>query len=185
MDRPSSKSDVDANGRADSASVDLDIDLDLDDPPQVQAGALTAHAIAAAVSEIMASAPPPPPSSPPIDLKKLAKKNWLANSLIALIVAGAGAVAAYKATESRSLENHENVEKNAKAIQGNSEAIGEVTKSVDTLVGTVDDGRAEQKILIRGVADLKLEAQTEKQKRLLDELAELKRKNRILENRNR
>ena len=159
--------------------------FDDESPPEIEASPLTARAIALELSGLLPAGPPPPPSSPPVDLKKLAKKNWLVNTLIALVVAGAGALAAYKATESRSLENHENVEKNAKAIQGNSKAIGEVTKSVDTMIGVVDQGRAEQKLLIQGVADLKQEAQTDKQKRLEEKVVELERKNRRLERENR
>ena len=146
-----------------------------------EGSAPTAHAIAGALVELMGQAPPPPPGSPPIDLKRLAKRNWIANAMIAIVVAGAGAFAAYKATESRSIDNRAKVGENANSIDDNRKAIVEVTASVDSIGVKVDKGRTEQATLIRGVESLKREAQTDKQTRLEEKVKELERENRRLE----
>jgi hypothetical protein len=196
MSRPGSESD--GNGRG-IVPPGVPIAMDFEDTGPIRRGIaesvlelgpvssapITAHDIAGALKELMGTPPPPPPSSPPIDLKKLSKKNWLVNLLIGLVVAGAGSVAAYKATEVRSIENREDVDKNAAAIKGNSEAIGELTGSVDKLSTSVGEGRTEQAALIKGVGELKEEAQTDKQRRLEEKLLKLERENRRLERENR
>lgn len=119
--------------------------------------------------------------SGPIDLKKFSKKNWLANTIIALIVAGSGAFAAYKATEARSKDNAEAVQENEQAIEEIDKELGDVKDSVDDIGEKLDEGFKVQVKLVEGIDQLKKEAQTEKQIRLEEKVKQLERENRRLE----
>jgi hypothetical protein len=140
-------------------------------------GQPTSHDIAAHLAKLIGGGGGPNggDGSGPIDLKKLSKKNWLMNTFIALVVAGSGAFAAYKATEARSRDNEVQVERNKASIEENTKAIGEVKTSVDNVGDKLDEQYKVQVKLVEGIDTLKQEAQTDKQKRLERELEEARR----------
>lgn len=119
--------------------------------------------------------------SGPIDLKKFSKKNWIVNTLIALVVAGSGAFAAYKATEQRSKDNKAGVRENKAAIQDLDKNVDEVKSKVKAVDDKLIQQIEVQGKLVEGVEGLKEEARTEKQKRLEEEVEQLRRENRQLE----
>jgi len=128
---------------------------------------------------------------PPIDLKKFRKGNWMVNALIGAVVAASGAFAAYKATEARSIDNQEAIQKHAD-LPAHPQAQEEM-RVIKARIGTIKNDisgdpatgqpglKQDVKQIAQGVEQLKKEAQTEKQKRLEDKAEEQERKIRQLE----
>jgi hypothetical protein len=121
----------------------------------------------------------------PFDLKKVHRRNWMVNTLIALTVAGSGTFAAYKATESRSLANEKANAEQSEVIDQHTEAIRYIKVEVKETGQKVDRAMIQQRAIVDGIDQLKEEAQTDKQKRLEETVKRLERENRRLERRGR
>jgi hypothetical protein len=125
----------------------------------------------------------------PIDLKKFRKGNWFVQAVIGILIAGAGALAAYKATEARSIENEKAIEDHAdkpmhtEAARRIDKIEDDISDTRETLSGVDGNGgiKADVAQIAKGVDQLKKEAQTEKQKRLEEKVKALERENRKLE----
>ena len=120
-------------------------------------------------------------SAPPPSLKKIHHRNWLANTLIALVVAGSGAFATYKATEAKAHDADQRSQTNKAAIEDLGEEVSKVKQGQEKTNDKLDQQFKVQVQLVEGVETLKKEAQTEKQKRLEEKVKRLEREKRELE----
>lgn len=127
---------------------------------------------------------------PPIDLKKFRRGNWWVQLLMLIGVAASGTFAAYKATEARSVHNEKAIEAH-KAQPMHPEAAKRLIRVETDIAQTKtalggEDGKggikADVKQIANGIEQLKIEARTEKQKRLEEKVKALERENRRLEN---
>ena len=123
-----------------------------------------------------------PPPHGNIDIKKFRNGNWVVQIIVGLVIAGAGAFAAYKATEERSVGNQEAI-KGHEALPMHKEAgarIEKIEREVTGTMQTVQIIEDQVRVIAGGIDQLKAEAQTDKQKRLEEKLKALERENRRL-----
>lgn len=118
-----------------------------------------------------------------VDLKKLSKRNWAVNALIAVVVALSGALAAYKATEQRSKDNEDGVKANRAAISKVEKDVETVVQSVNDMGAVLEQQTQVQERLATGVEQLTQEAKTREEERLRERVRELEEANRELRGR--
>lgn len=131
----------------------------------------TAHDIAASLAGLMSVV-----SNNPEALKRVNHKNWLVNAIIAVVVAASGAVAAYKATEDRSLNNERGVQQNAEAI---NKVQGEVETVQLQVVGVgkkLDDFANAQREMILQLQETQRAVAGARDEQILERLRELERR---------
>jgi len=119
------------------------------------------------------------------DVKRINKRNWAANTVIALVVASAGAFAAYKATEARSVGNERGVIENKRAIRELDSDIADVRRGVDSLGQELEAQGVTQERLADGIEQLTKEAKTREEQRLRDVIKSLQEQNDRLRRRQR
>ena len=117
---------------------------------------------------------------PPLDVKKFRKGNWLAQIAIAVLMAITTGYGGYRVLQSTVAEHGDRIGTNEQAIDANARGIAEVKISVDDVGEKMDQQYRVQVQLVDGIDQLTAEAQTDKQKRLEDELEQLRRENRRL-----
>lgn len=111
------------------------------------------------------------------NVKKAARRStWIIGLLVALFGSG-GIVASYYVTEARSKTNADAIKAHS-AMDMHPAAVRRVEKIEADVKATRDDVKdikTQQTAVIGGIEQLKKEAQTEKQKRLQEELERLRR----------
>lgn len=118
---------------------------------------------------------------PPDAAKRLKRHNWIFAAVIALFGSG-GVVASYYATEARSRDNATEIERH-EAEPMHSEAakrVGAIEQGLGAVQSDIGEIKDEQIAIGQGIEQLKKEAQTDKQRRLEEQLEDLKRENRRL-----
>ena len=114
---------------------------------------------------------------PPIDLKKMAKKNWAINTVIAAVAAVGTGFGGYKVLQSTVADHGSDISENKKAIKDNTESIIRVQHSVEHVGEVVEKQTEAQEKVAVIVEKLTLESKTRKEKRMKEEIVQLKKDN--------
>ncbi len=113
----------------------------------------------------------------PVDFKKMAKKNWLINTVIAAVTAVGAGVGGYKILQNTVADHGSDISENKKAIKDNTESIEKVQHSVEHVAKAVEKQTEVQEKVATTVEKLTQESKTRKETRMKEEIDKLRKDN--------